>query len=132
MSTLLLDADVPDPVFQALAALKVPCVRVRDLQPGAGDLEVLRWAKELDAILITLYHGPAGEPLKTALAEGGARVVSLRPGDAPGGPEGLVLLVLRDRHRWEELFQRGAGVVTCTPQGSRIGRSKGSTPPSPR
>lgn len=124
---LLLFDDVPDPVFQALIALKIQVVKFATLSPDENsDLKVVKVARDYDAIVLTMDRDFTNEPLFAAMTEYGSYVVRLRPPKVqpPKTPKDikadLAMMILRDRYYWEELFSRGSGVISCDIRRSRI------------
>lgn len=126
MRLLLLD-DVPDPAFQALVALKIQTVKFTTLSPDDNDdKKVIKVANDHQAIILTMDRDFTNEPLFPAMAECDSCVVRLRPPKIkpPKTPKDinadLAMMILRDRYRWEELFNQGPGVVSCDIRGSRM------------
>ena len=124
---LLLFDDVPDPVFQAMIALKIQAVRFTTLSPDDNnDLKVIQVAKDHDAIILTMDRDFTNEPLFPAMAEYGSRVVRLRPPKVQPPKTArdinadVAMMILRDRYRWEDLFEKDPGVVSCDIRGSRM------------
>ena len=126
MRLFLLD-DVPDPVFQAMIALKIQAVKFTTLSPDDNnDLTVIQVAKDYEAIILTMDRDFTNEPLFPAMVEYGSYVVRLRPPKVqpPKTPKDLnadlAMMILRDRYRWEDLFNEGPGVISCDIHGSRM------------
>ena len=113
---MLLFDDVPDPVFQAMIALKIQAVKFTTLSPDDNnDLRVIQVAKDHQATVLTMDRDFTNEPLFPAMAEYGSYVVRLRPPKVQPPKTSkdinadLAMMILRDRYRWEELFDEGPG-----------------------
>ena len=127
MKLLLFDCDVPDPVFQAMVTLKIQAVKFTTLSPDDNsDLKLVHVAKEHEAIILTMDRDFTNEPLFAAMTECESQVVRLRapkvqtPKTYKDIKIDLAMMILRDRYRWEELFGKGPGVISCDNRGSRI------------
>ena len=124
---LLLDSDIPNPVFQVMTVLNISAIKFATLSPqDDSDLRIVKEAKEHNAIILTMDRDFTNEPLFAAMAEHGSCVVRLRPPKVspPKTPKDikadLAMMVLRDRYHWEELFGKGPGVGSCDIHRSRI------------
>lgn len=127
MSLLLLDSDIPNPVFQVMTVLNIPAVRLTTLSPqDDSDLRLVKEAKEHNGIILTMDRDFTNEPLFAAMTEYGSCVVRLRPPKVKPPKTSkdvktdLAMMILRDRYRWEELFSKAPGVVSCDIRRSRM------------
>ena len=127
MKLLLFDCDVPEPVFQAMIALKIQSVKFDTLSPNDNsDLQLVKVAKDHKAIILTMDRDFTNEPLFAAMTEYDTYVVRFRapkvqpPKTYKDVKADLAMMLLRDRYRWEELFNKGPGVVSCDIHRSRI------------
>ena len=127
MKLLLFDCDIPNPVFQVMVVLNIQAVKFPTLSPyDDSDVKLVKEAKDHDAIILTMDRDFTNEPLFAAMAEYGSYVVRLRPPkvELPKTYKDikadLAMMILRDRYRWEELFGKGPGVVSCDIRRSRI------------
>lgn len=127
MKLLLFDADVPNPVFQVMMALNIQAVKFPTLSPhDDSDVRLAEEARDHDAAILTMDRDFTNEPLFAAMTEYGSCVVRLRPPkiQPPKTPKDinadLAMMILRDRYRWEELFTKGSGVISCNIRGSRM------------
>lgn len=124
MRTLLCDADIPEPLVNALVALKIPAISIKRI-PGAAedDMKVVEAGHSLDAIIVTLDKDyTSNQPLFAAMVEKGARVVRLRPLKCPREEvmEQLARMFLDNYRKWQEMLDSVAGVVSCTVVGNRL------------
>ena len=127
MKLILFDCDVPSHVFQAMIALNIPVIKFETLSPyDHSDERLVKEGGDHDAIILTMDRDLTNEPLFAAMAEYGSCVVRLRPPKVqpPKIPKDikadLAMMILRDRYRWEELFSKGPGVISCDIQRSRM------------
>ena len=124
MRSLLCDADVPDPVINALAALRIPALSVNRI-PGTADddKKVVDVAHTLDAIIVALDRDyTAEQPLFAAMIEKGSRVVRIRlPKCAPYEiVERITIMMVNNYRQWQELLNDKPGIVSCTRAGNRF------------
>ena len=124
MRTLLCDADIPEPLVNALVALKIPAMSIKRIPGAAGDdMKVVEIAHTLDAIIVALDRDyTANLPLYAAMVHEGSRVVRLRPAKcAPTEVMEQLAKMFLDNYRiWQEKLNSVAGVVSCTPNGNRL------------
>ena len=124
MRTLLCDADIPEPLVNALVSLKIPAISIKRIPGASGDdTKVVEVGHALDAIIVTLDKDyTSNQPLFAAMIEKGARIVRLRPSKCPHEEvmEQLARMFLDNYRKWHEMLDSVAGVVSCTARGNRL------------
>jgi predicted nuclease of predicted toxin-antitoxin system len=124
MRSLLCDANVPEPIVNALNALKIPVVSVNRI-PGTAedDTKVIEVAKTLDAIIVTLDKDfTTNQPLFAAMVEKGSRVVRIIPPKCSPEQmtEQLARIVIQNYRQWQTLLSTNPGIVSCSEKGNRF------------
>jgi predicted nuclease of predicted toxin-antitoxin system len=121
---LITDHQMPDPVVQALLAVKFDVVRVKELTPVTDDLSVMQACVDADGILITRDVGIPSKAYLYGFAQKGLTVVLLRwKHDQYRDWQQMVEIILRDAHLWEQIASTSPSIISISYAGGSRARS---------
>jgi len=128
--TFIADANVPDPVIQALLAVKFDVKRIKDIAPTRPDRFVMQGCLETGGILITFDQGIPSQAYLYQFAKNGLTVVLLRWKKSTYKDwQQMVEIILRDAHIWEEAARNEPSIISVSyKRGTRI-RAWSTIPP---
>jgi hypothetical protein len=118
---LVADADVPDPVIEALKILGYGIVRYNELNlPIRPDGPLMEGVLANNGVLLTKDNGIPSQAYLFQYAQHGLTVVVLRWKQSnPKAWQEMAETILRDGASWEELANHTPSVISVTRRGSR-------------
>lgn len=100
--SFIADHDVPDPVIQALLAVKFDVKRIKEISPQRPDRFVMQAYLDAKGILITLDKGIPSQAYAYEFAKNGLTVVLLRWKELKYQDwQEMVEIILRDDDCWQ-------------------------------
>ena len=118
---LVADADVRDPIVQALQAIRFPAYRLNELSiPIRPDAAMMQGVLEAGGLLLTFDTGIPSQAYLHQFGQAGLTVAVVRL--VPDGPvawQKATEIILRDWHTWQQVAARAPSVISVTWSGSR-------------
>ena len=112
---LIADHCIYDPIIQALSALRLPILRIQDIQSKMPDYSVMQACLENDGILLTLDKGIPSQAYAFEYAKDGLTVVLLRwKSNSPRAWQQITEIILRDYEQWIEVAETETSVISVS------------------
>ncbi len=120
--TFIADDNVPDPVIQALLAVKFDIKRIKDIVATKPDYSVMQSCLEENGILVTFDLGIPSQAYYYEFAKNGLTVVLLRwKRSTYRDWQEMVEIILRDAHIWKEAASKESSIISVSyKRGSRV------------
>lgn len=120
--TLIADANVPDPVIQALLAVKFDVKRIKDIAKTRPDRAVMQACLDVQGVLVTLDQGIPSQAYLYEFAKNGLTVVLMRWKKSTHRDwQEMVEVTLKDARKWEEAASKEPVIISVSyKRGSRI------------
>lgn len=118
---LVADADVRDPIVQALQAISFPISRLSELHiPVRPDTAVMQGVLDAGGLLLTFDTGIPSQAYLHQFGRAGLTVAVVRlDQEGPIAWQKATEIILRDWHAWQRVAARAPSVISVTWSGSR-------------